>query len=132
MQIGRRHGRLTVDRMVSAAPAAVWAVLTDLDAWPRWGPTVARAELLDGGELSQGARGKVWTPLGVALPFTITEFEAGRRWAWQVAGIPATDHSVTPVSDGTRMSMGVPLWAPAYLPVCAVALQRIERMVSGG
>ncbi|WP_235672690.1 SRPBCC family protein [Mycolicibacterium hodleri] len=107
---------------------SVWRVLTDLDAWPQWGPTVQRAELDDPGPLRLGSRGKVWTPIGVALPFEITEFDDGRVWAWKVAGVPATRHVVTPHSQGCRASFGVPLWAPAYLPVCALALKRIENL----
>jgi len=130
MDIGLRQGMLTVERDMAAPPALVWDVLTDLDAWPRWGPTVQRAELAEADQLGRGERGKVWTPLGVALPFTITEYEPGRHWAWQVAGIPATRHGVEPNGDGSRAWMGVPWWALAYLAVCAIALQRIDRMTS--
>ncbi|MGE2715908.1 SRPBCC family protein [Mycolicibacterium litorale] len=132
MGICFRNGMVTVDRVVHASPAAVWAVLVDLEAWPKWGPTVAGAELLDGTELGLGERGKVYTPVGVPLPFTITKFEPGRCWAWQVAGVPATSHRVEPVDAGTRVSMAAPVWAAAYVPVLAIALQRIDRMTSGG
>ena len=119
---------LSVSRHIDAPADAVWQVLVDTDAWPRWGPSVARAEI-DGDGLTLGATGRVHTPLGVALPFTVTEFEPGRRWAWTVAGVPATSHSVVPDGGGCRASMGAPWWAPAYLPVLAIALQRIEKMV---
>ena len=117
---------LTVGRRMAAPPESAWQVLTDLDAWPRWGPSVRRAELDDGGPLALGSRGRVWTPVGLSLPFVVTEFERGREWAWHVAGVPATRHSVTPDGDGCRVTFGVPIWAPAYLAVCAVALKRIE------
>ena len=116
-----------VHRDVGAAPDVVWRILTDLDAWPRWGPTVARAEL-DGSALLLGATGRVWTPVGIPLPFVITEFEPGRIWGWDVAGIPATRHGVQPHGNGSRVWMSAPVWAPAYLPVLAVALRRIESM----
>ena len=65
----------------------------------------------------------------VRVPFAITEFDPGRYWAWNVAGIPATWHRVDPVDDGTRISFGVPWWAPAYLAVCEVALRRMEKLL---
>jgi len=102
-------------------------VLTDLDAWPKWGLTVSRAEA-DGAVLTLGTTGKVWTPVGVALPFTITEFVPGRSWGWQVAGIPATRHGTDPDGDGCRVWMSAPIWAPAYLPVLALALRRIDEI----
>jgi hypothetical protein len=74
----------------------------------------------------------VQPPLGPALPFTITGFVPGRCWSWRVAGIPATTHEVEPVEAGTRVTFGVPLWATAYLAVCAVALRRLERLAAPG
>ncbi|MGO4444258.1 SRPBCC family protein [Mycobacterium sp. 2YAF39] len=130
MDLVLRHRMPTIERHVAARPEAVWSVLVDLDAWPRWGLSVQRAELDDAGPLKLGSRGKVWTPFGIALPFEITEFDAGRRWAWDVAGVGATRHEVQPREGGSRVAFGVPWWAPAYLPVCAIALQRIDRMTA--
>ncbi|HYO02541.1 MAG TPA: SRPBCC family protein [Mycobacterium sp.] len=121
---------LTTARTMAVPSSAAWRVLTDLDAWPQWGPTVSGAELTDGGPLRLGSRGRVWTPVGVALPFEITEFDDGRAWAWKVAGVPATWHAVAPLPGGCRVSFGVPIWAPIYLTVCAVALKRIEKLAA--
>jgi uncharacterized protein YndB with AHSA1/START domain len=118
----------TVSRRLSASPEAAWQVLTDLDAWPRWGPSVTRAELDGADQLGQGVSGRVWTPLGVSLPFELTVFEPGRSWAWRVAGVPATTHGVEPEASGCRIWMGAPAWAPGYLPVLALALRRIDVM----
>jgi hypothetical protein len=124
---------LGVDRVVAAPPEAVWQVLVDVGRWPQWGPSVRSAELHDATELAAGVRGTVETAVGVRLPFTITGFEAGRRWGWTVAGVPATGHEVTPVAGGSRVRFEVPWWAAGYLAVCAVALRRIESLaVSGG
>lgn len=130
MDVGVHNGLLTVDRVMAVAPAAAWRVLTDLDEWPRWGPTVARAEVTDPGPLRLGSRGRVWTPVGIALPFEITEFDDGRRWAWKVGGVPATRHVVVPRPGGCLVSFGMPIWAPPYLVVCAVALKRIEDLAA--
>jgi uncharacterized protein YndB with AHSA1/START domain len=119
----------TVSRTIEASADAVWHVLTDLDAWPRWGPTVAGAEL-DGSGFELGATGRVWTPVGVPLPFVISELDPGRTWAWNVAGVPATRHGVEPHGNGCRAWMSAPLWAPAYLPVLAIALRRIDDMAT--
>jgi Polyketide cyclase / dehydrase and lipid transport len=118
----------TVELHSAVDAEAVWEVLVDLDAWPQWGPTVQGAEASEPGPLRLGSHGKVSTPLGVSLPFTITEFEAGRCWTWEVAGIGGTRHEVWPEERGSRLIFGVPWWATAYLPVCAIALQRIARI----
>lgn len=131
MGIALRRGFVSVDRRIAATPAEVWRVLIDVREWPLWGPSVRRAELQGGGsEISEGARGTVWTAAGVALPFVITDFASGHRWEWSVAGVPATGHEVTAVAGGCRVRFAVPWWAPGYLTVCAVALRRIERLVA--
>ena len=119
----------SVDREIPVAPETVWRLLIDVGQWPRWGPSVRRATLDDGAtHLSEGARGTVWTTVGAPLRFVVTDFEPGRRWAWTVAGVPATGHEVVAVAGGCRVRFDVPRWAPAYLAVCAAALARIDRL----
>lgn len=124
---------LAVDRFIAAPPSVVWDILVDLEAWPKWGPTVSGASLDHPyTRLDSGVTGTVRTSLGIAVPFTITEFEPGRHWAWRVAGIPATHHRVEPAEGGARASMSAPSWAAVYLSVCAIALRRIETMATAG
>jgi Polyketide cyclase / dehydrase and lipid transport len=122
---------LAVDTLIAAPSTAAWDVLVDLEAWPTWGPTVRGARLdHPHTELALHATGTVHTSLGFSVPFVITEFEPGRHWAWQVAGIPATHHRVEPVGDSARVSMAVPWWAGPYLAVCSIALRRIDAMLT--
>jgi uncharacterized protein YndB with AHSA1/START domain len=129
--VTQRRLMLTFDRSIEASPEAVWDVLTDVGEWPRWGPSIARAQLDDGRSvLTAGATGRVGTAVGVSLPFVVTEFVWGRRWAWTVAGVPATRHQVDEVDTGTRVSFAVPWWTAPYVTVCALALRNIERIVT--
>lgn len=128
----------SVSRRVTASAEDVWALLTDTTRWPDWGPSITAVEPATAGitaasgspagRLPLGSRGTVRTVLGVKLPYTVTALEPGRFWAWSVAGIPATGHCVVPQDGGCRVTFTVPWWAPAYLPVCALALRRIERL----
>jgi len=121
---------LAVDKLIAAPSSAAWNILVDLDAWPKWGPTVSGARLdSPHTELALHATGTVQTALGFAVPFVVTEFEPGRHWAWTVAGVPATHHRVEPVGNRVRVSMAVPWWATAYLAVCSIALGRIDAML---
>ena len=115
-------------REIAAPAPVVWAVLTAADRWSAWGPSI-RAARVDGDDLGPGATGTVTTVAGVDLDFEITEWEPGRRWAWKVAGVGATDHTVDPLgSDRCRVGFGVPWAAAPYLAVCHVALRRIESL----
>ncbi|MET0468096.1 MAG: SRPBCC family protein [Aeromicrobium sp.] len=123
--------RPSVSRAVSAPADAVWDLLTHVSAWPEWGPTVSGATV-PAGVIRPGARGTVRTAVGLSLPFEVTRFEAGRAWAWSVAGVPATDHHVRPTPEGCVVTFVVPWWAPGYLVVCALALRRLERLAVDG
>lgn len=120
---------LTVSREMAAPAEVVWDLLTRVEAWPGWGPSVASASVPTG-VITAGARGTVRTAVGLTLPFEVTAFEPGRSWAWSVAGVAATDHHVRPTEDGCVVTFGVPWWAPGYLVVCAVALGRIEQLAT--
>jgi len=81
--------------------------------------------------IQRGSRGRVLTPLGIGLPFVVDAFEPKTFWGWRVAGIPATGHRVDPITPhGCRLTFSVPAWAVAYLPVCYLALVRIQRLLS--
>lgn len=119
-----------VHREIEAPSAVVWELLTDLDAWSAWGPTVRGAELDDGtGELAVHKTGTVTTSVGFALPFEVTTFVPGRCWSWDVAGLPATDHTVEPLGpDRCRAGFGAPAIVAPYLLVCRLALARIDAL----
>lgn len=137
---------IPVSRRIAASAEDVWALLTDTRQWPAWGPSITGvepapaglpagpesgpADSRGSGGLAAGSSGRVRTVLGVALPYTVTAFEPGRYWSWSVAGIPATGHRVVPQGGGCVVTFTVPWWAPAYLPVCALALRRIERLAA--
>jgi uncharacterized protein YndB with AHSA1/START domain len=117
---------------VDAPAARVWELLTDVERWPEWGPSIQHAEL-DGPRFETGATGTVGTVLGVRLPFEVTAYEQGRRWSWKVAGVPATDHLVTPLHDDRcTVGFGVPVFAVPYLPVCRVGVRRLADLANRG
>ena len=115
------------------SPAAVaWRLLTDTHAWPQWGPSV-RAVAAPTRFISAGMKGRVQTTPGLWLPFEITDWEGDRAWAWRVGGFPATGHRVTPLSESScRVAFTIPSWAPFYVPVCRLALRRLDARAMGG
>jgi hypothetical protein len=120
--------RLEVARSVDADPDRVWTVLTDTELWPRWGPSVTDVECSDR-FVREGSTGRVRTPVGIWLPFTVRTC-ADRRWTWDVARLPATGHRVEG-RDGGRRALAVfelPVLAAGYAPVCRRALGRIAEI----
>lgn len=118
-----------ITRTFRAPPDEAWTLLADTRHWTSWGPTVTA---VDPGDVTvtPGLDGRVRTPVGLWLPFTVTDVDPGRRWTWDVAGVGATDHRVEGTADGCRVVFGVPRWAPFYAPVCALALRRIGALLA--
>jgi uncharacterized protein YndB with AHSA1/START domain len=120
-----------VRREIPVHPAIVWDLLVDTARWADWGPSVRSVETPDR-RLGALTAGRICTTPGLWLPFQVTEFEEGRRWAWSVAGVHATTHIVEPTALGCRVTFGVPALALVYSPVCAIALRRIEQLATRG
>ena len=146
--------RVWAHRDITASASTVWGIFVDVDRWPEWGPSV-RSAVLDGGaatlgpgsigpgsigpgSIGLGASGVVTTAVGARLRFEITAYEplgsgpdGGGTWSWEVAGVPATDHTVVPLDESRcRAGFGVPLVAAPYLAVCRIALARIDRLAA--
>lgn len=117
-----------VVRDLATSPAVAWGVFVDTRSWPAWGPSVSEVRCDPPRLVGVGQRGHLRGPVGPWLPFTITEFEDGHRWAWRVAGLPATGHRVEPTPTGCRVVFEVPRLTAPYAAVCRVALRRIAEL----
>jgi hypothetical protein len=78
-----------------------------------------------------GSTGRIQTPLGFWLPFSVRAFEPGCYWDWRVAGGVATGHRVEPAgAHRCVLAFTIPIWAVAYSFICYLALRRIRRLLS--
>lgn len=121
---------LATRALVDADAGRVWRLLVDTARWPEWGPSVRAVECASR-IIGPGVTGRVQTAPGPWLDFEITDWVDGCYWRWRVAGVPATGHRVVDHGPGrSQVVFEVPAWAPFYLPVCAVAVRRIARIVA--
>ena len=76
------HPTVTLHARGGASPDVAWERYAVLAHWPRWSPQITSVQA-DGDRLRTGLTGVVRGPLGVAVPFTVTEVdEAAMTWAW--------------------------------------------------
>jgi hypothetical protein len=138
--------RTSID--IDAPAEAVWAVLTDLGAYPEWNPFIVRAD----GEVAVGATlVLVMQPVGArrtTVRPTVLEVEPGRRLRWRgtfgLAVVFDADHSISldEQADGVRLTQTetfrgvlVPFLArslrthtlPAFDAMNEALKQRVER-----
>ena len=84
---------------IEAPPAVVWALLTDIDGWPRWQSAISRAQLQ--GPLAIGTQFN-WTSGGTAIVSTIRILELGQRFGWTGTALgTTTEHIWTLQAAGT-------------------------------
>ena len=68
---------------IVASREAVWRVLAEVVAWPKWLPTVSSVEPLDGRALKVGSRYAVRQPKLRPATWVVTKFEPPRCFVWQ-------------------------------------------------
>jgi len=129
----------TVD--IRATPERVWAVMSRIERWPEWTPSVRRIEHLDRGPLAVGSRARIRQPKLPPVTWRITSFENGRGFTWvtRSPGVSVTAHHVIEATpDGARATVSIqfegllgPLWGwltrrlnERYLGLEATGLKR--------
>ncbi|AGN02434.1 hypothetical protein L593_12475 [Salinarchaeum sp. Harcht-Bsk1] len=124
-----RGRRIELGREVPVSAAAAWTVLSEVAYWNAWGPPVTDVEYPDE-RVSPQTSGHVRVFGLFWVPFRIETVD-GMEWTWSVRGMtpPADGHGVEDLGDGhSRVFLQLPLWAPWYLLVCAVALRRLGKV----
>jgi uncharacterized protein YndB with AHSA1/START domain len=105
-----RHFSITVD---IAAPAdRVWAVMSDVERWHEWTPSITRVTLLRKGALAVGSRALVRQPKFPPALWRVTDLVPGRSFTW-VSVAPGLRvvgrHTVEPTADGSRAVLDLEL-----------------------
>jgi hypothetical protein len=123
---------LTSQIEIEAPPERVWAVLTDLDAYPDWNPFIVRI----GGELSVGSRleVRIAPPGGRAMTFkpTVRVVEPNRELAWLgrflVPRLFDGEHHLRldPLDGGTRFTQSE-RFSGLLVPVTGGILDKTQR-----
>ena len=99
---------ITID--IAAPAERVWEVMSDVERWHEWTPTVTSVTRLDAGPLGVGSRAKVVQPKLPEAEYAVTELSPGRSFTWVAtsSGVVTTArHEVDPPPGGTRVRLSV-------------------------
>jgi carbon monoxide dehydrogenase subunit G len=104
------HFGITIE--VDAPPEVVFAVLSEVERWPEWTPTVTRVERLGdaAGPLALGGRLRIVQPKVPPSEWTITALEPGRGFRLFSRSPGATveaNHWAEPAGNGSRVTLSV-------------------------
>ena len=124
------HG-ISVERKIYARPESAWDILTDTSKWRMWGPSVTGVSCPDR-YIRKDSTGRIRLPIGLLVPFRVTEYDRGSYWGWKVAGIRATGHRLIAQGERVcRIRFEMPAYWLSYVVVCKTALERIARLLEG-
>lgn len=102
---------IEIERDIALPPELLWQVLSDLDSWPAWLPTVDELRAVEPGRPAEvGASYVVEQPGLPQATWTITDWRPGLGFTWEsrAAGVRSTGrHDLSATAGGTtvRLSM---------------------------
>jgi uncharacterized protein YndB with AHSA1/START domain len=94
-----------------AAPAArVWNVMSDVERWHEWTPSVSHIRRFGKGPLGVGVRAIVRQPKFPPALWRVSDLQAGRAFTW-ISAAPGLRvigrHSVEPSAAGSRATLSL-------------------------
>jgi hypothetical protein len=95
---------------ISASAEEIWRVLTDVEHWPEWTPSVSRVEPLGAPPLVWGSRVRIYQPKLRPAIWQVTHWEPKCRFAWvtkQPGVTVVADHTIKTNSSGCSVVLGV-------------------------
>lgn len=102
------HFSITVD--VPAPARLVWSVMSDIERWPEWTPSVSRVRKLSPGPLQAGSRVRIHQPKLPPALWRVTEVhpDAGFTSVSVAPGVNVTArHRIDAIPSGCRVSLSI-------------------------
>lgn len=107
---------------IDVPPERVWPVITDVERWPEWTPTMRSVELLRPGPLAQGTEARISQPRFGTRTWRVTSIDPGKSFTWETRGtgtVMVASHVITPRGNGesSTVTLGVDSsgWAVSLL-----------------
>lgn len=95
---------------IEAPVDQVWAVLSDIERWRDWTPSVVSIERLEPVPLGVGSRVRIEQPKLRPAIWTVTAWDPGSLFTWETAhpGIIVSGlHRITPTKKGCDVKFGL-------------------------
>lgn len=101
---------------IDAPAERVWAIMSDVERWHEWTPTVTSIKRLDDGPLAMGARARIRQPKLLPAWWKVMAFDPGSRFVWttKAPGVLVTaDHRVDAIAAGrSRATLSIAYSGP--------------------
>ena len=102
--------RFSITTDIAAPADRVWQVMSDIERWHEWTPSVTSIKPRDGGPFVVGSAAVIRQPKFPPAFWKVTAIEPGRSFTW-VNAAPGlrvvAHHSVEPTAAGSRATLSL-------------------------
>ena len=102
--------KFTTSIDISAPADRVWQVMSGVEQWHEWTPSITSIERLDRGPFAVGSKAMVRQPKFPPAQWKVTSIDPGKNFSW-VSGGPGIHvtgtHVVEPTPTGSRATLFV-------------------------
>jgi len=95
---------------IAAPPGPVWTVMSDIERWHEWTPSIRSIRRTNAGPFRIGARARVCQPRLPPADWMVTALDDGRAFTWEsrAPGIRVVArHLVEPSAEGSRVTLSI-------------------------
>ena len=100
----------SISVQIDAPPGQVWPVMSDVERWHEWTPTITSVRRTNAGPFRIGARARIHQPKLPPADWVVTSLEDGRSFDWEsrAPGVRVVGrHRVDPASSGSRVTLSI-------------------------
>lgn len=100
----------SISVQIDAPPGQVWPVMSDVERWHEWTPTITSVRRTNAGPFRIGARARIHQPKLPPADWVVTSLEEGRSFDWEsrAPGVRVVGrHRVDPVPTGSRVTLSI-------------------------
>jgi len=100
----------SVNVQIAAPPETVWGVMSDIERWHEWTPTITSIRRTNAGPFRIGARARVHQPRLPPADWIVTSLHEGRGFDWEsrAPGVRVlARHIIEPSVSGCRVTLSV-------------------------
>ena len=100
----------SVTTIISVHPTHIWSIMTDVEHWHLWTPSVSKIRLLGKGAFTVGSKALVFQPKLPPALWRVVAIEHERKFTWVSSGpgfsVTGT-HEIVPLSGGSEVTLSV-------------------------